>query len=159
MTVFEVLARQHVEIEAAFRDIQHAAAERLDHGVARTLFAALSTRLLACLRAERAVVYPRFAYDAGLSDEIQRAIREHGRIEQAIGELRLAPLAPAAWRTALARLQKRVADHVETEEWILFPVARLRLSTASVTKLADELAAFETAARAMAACSITYDAA
>lgn len=157
MTVFELLARQHVEVETGFRDI-HAALERKDHGTARSLFSRLSTRLLASMRSEHAVVYPAFAYHAGLDDEVKRAIREHGKIEQSINQLRLVPLAPEAWRGALTRLQILVAEHLETEEWILFPVARLRLTTAQTTKLAAEYLAFEAIALPTTRCSITYDA-
>jgi len=158
MTIFELLARQHVEIEGAFRSI-HVALERKDHGLARSLFAKLSTQLLASMRSEHAVVYPTFAYHAGLDDEVKRAIREHQKIEQSINHLRLIPLAPESWRGAVTRLQILVADHLETEEWILFPVARLRLTDAQARKLADEFSAFQTIALPTTGCSITYDAA
>ena len=158
MTIFELLAQEHVEVEAAFRDI-HAALERKDHGVARSLFFGLSTRLLASMRSEHAVVYPCFAYHAGLEEEVRRAIYEHQKIEQSINQLRLIPLAPESWRGALTRLQILVADHLETEEWILFPVARLRLSAARAMKLTDEFIAFQTIALPTTGCSITYDAA
>jgi iron-sulfur cluster repair protein YtfE (RIC family) len=158
MTIFELLAQQHVEIEAAFRDI-HAALERKEHGPARALFAKLSTKLLASMRSEHAVVYPAFAYEAGLEDEVKRAIREHQSIEQSINHLRLIPLSLDSWQGALTRLQVLVADHLETEEWILFPVARLRLSPAQATKLAAEFLAFQTIALPTTSCSITYDAA
>jgi hypothetical protein len=156
MTIFELLARQHVAVEAGFRDI-HAALERKDHGLARALFSKLSAQLLASMRSEHAVVYPSFAYHAGLEDEVKRAIREHQTIEQSINHLRLIPLAPESWRGALTRLQILVADHLETEEWIMFPVARLRLSAAQATKLAAEFTAFQTIALPTTGCSITYD--
>ncbi len=158
MTIFELLARQHVEVEGAFRDI-HAALERKDHGTSRALFSKLSAKLLASMRSEHAVVYPSFAYHAGLADEVKRAIREHQKIEQSINQLRLIPLAPESWRGALTRLQLLVADHLETEEWILFPVARLRLTTEDATRLAAEFSAFQLIALPTSGCSITYDAA
>ena len=158
MTIFELLAQEHVEVEAAFRDI-HAALERKDHGLARSRFGKLSTKLLAAMRSEHAVVYPSFAYQAGLDDEVKRAVREHQTIEQTINHLRLIPLALDAWQGALTRLQVLVADHMETEEWILFPVARLRLSAEQATKLAAEFLAFRTIAMPTTSCSITYDAA
>ena len=156
MTIFELLAKQHVEVEAGFREI-HTALERMDHRRARVLFAALSTKLLACMRSEHAVVYPSFAYHAGLADEIKRAVREHDKIEQSINHLRLIPLAPDAWRGALTRLQFLVAEHLETEEWILFPVARLRLSTEQAQQLATRYSAHVIIALPTTACSITYE--
>jgi hypothetical protein len=158
MTIFELLAQQHVEIHAAFRDI-HAALERKEHGPARALFAKLSTKLLASMRSEHAIVYPAFVYEAGLVDEVKCAIREHQSIEQSINHLRLIPLLLESWQGALTRLQVLVADHVETEEWTLFPVARLRLTPAQATKLAAEFLAFQTIALPTTSCSITYDAA
>lgn len=156
MTIFDLLARQHVEVEAAFHDIQ-SALDRRDHDGARVAFTALSAKLLASMRAEHAVVYPSFAFHAGLDDDVQRAIREHDKIEQAINHLRLVPLAPDAWRGALTRLQVLVADHFETEEWILLPVARLRLSTEQATRLATEFTTHASLALPTTACSITYD--
>lgn len=158
MTIFDVLAQQHVEVDAAFRDI-HASQERKDHGKARALFAALSTKLLACMRAEHAVVYPCFSYEAGLAEEVKRAVREHDKIEQVINHLRLVPLARDAWQGALIRLQILVADHLETEEWILFPVARLRLTSDLATKLAGEFEKHRAMALPTTGCSITYEAA
>ena len=149
MTIFDLLAHEHGEVEGAFRDIH----QTLD----RARFNAFSTKLLACMRAEHAVVYPAFAYHAGLEDEVKRAIREHDKIEQAINHLRLVPLTPDAWRGALTRLQVLVTDHFETEEWILFPVARLRLTTELATRLATEFTAHRTLAMPTTACSITYD--
>jgi len=155
MTIFDVLARQHGEIDGLFRELQAELAA--GHEVeARTRFQALSTKLIACMRAEHAVVYPRFAFEAGLDDEVARAIREHDRIEQAINHLRLAPLAPDAWNGAVTRLQLLVADHLETEEWILFPVARLRLTSEAASKLAADFEAYQPVAAAVAAPSITY---
>jgi hypothetical protein len=158
MTIFELLALQHVDVEVTFRDI-HAAVERNRHDTARSLFTALSTKLLASMCAEHAVVYPTFAYHAGLDDEVKRAIREHGRIEEWINHMRLAPLSHLTWHGALTRLQILVSDHIETEEWILFPVARLRLTSAHTTRLAAEFSAFQALALPTTSCSITYDAA
>ncbi len=156
MTIFEALAQRHAEVDAAFRAI-HAAHERNDTRAALAEFRALSTKLLACMRTEHAIVYPSFAFHAGLDDEVLRAIREHDKIEQAINHLRLAPLAPEAWRGALTRLQVLVADHVETEEWILFPVARLRLTREQAKDLAIDFLAHHARAMMTSACSITYE--
>ncbi|MBA3820622.1 MAG: hemerythrin domain-containing protein [Deltaproteobacteria bacterium] len=155
MTIFEVLAEQHGRVEALFREVQSALGANKDR-VARARFQELSTTLIACMRTEHAIVYPRFAFLAGLDEEVTRAIREHDRIEQAINHLRLGALTPDLYQGALTRLQLLVADHVETEEWILFPVARLRLSTEDARKLADEFRAFQPVAAAAAAPSITY---
>ena len=149
MTIFDLLAQQHAEVEAAFREIH----QTLD----RARFTAFSTKLLASMRAEHAVVYPAFAFHAGLDDEVKRAIREHDKIEQAINHLRLVPLTPDEWRGAFTRLQVLVTDHFETEEWILFPVARLRLATELAKRLATEFTAHATLALPTTACSITYD--
>ncbi|MDQ3366270.1 MAG: hemerythrin domain-containing protein [Myxococcota bacterium] len=155
MTIFDVLAEQHGQIDALFREVQSALGGHKNR-VARARFQELSTKLIACMRTEHAIVYPRFAFLAGLEDEVVRAIREHDKIEQAINHLRLGALAPDLFQGALTRLQLLVADHVETEEWILFPVARLRLTTEDARQLADEFRAFQPVAAAAAAPSITY---
>ena len=117
MTIFEVLAREHADIEALFARVRDATTP----DAAREPFQALAMRLITCMRAEHAIVYPRFAFLAGLDDEVAQAVREHDRVEQAINYLRLSTLEAEAWHAGVARLQQLVRNHVETEEWICRP--------------------------------------
>lgn len=156
MTIFDVLAERQRELETLFRRTTEAfGGGRSDE--ARSLAQELTTKLLACMRAEHSIVYPCFAFSAGLGDEVARAIEEHGRIEDAINWLRIGPQDDWAWRGALTALQLMVANHVETEEYFLFPVARLRLTPEQASQLAREFATFEPLAASVAQPSITYD--
>lgn len=153
MTIFEVLAREHAEIDARFTRVRDASTPE----AAREPFQALATKLITCMRAEHAIVYPRFAFLAGLDDEVAQAVREHDRVEQAINYLRLSTLGPDAWHAGVSRLQQLVRNHLETEEWILIPVARLRLSNEDIVKIGEEFLSFEPIAASAAAPSITYE--
>ena len=157
-TIFEVLGRQHGELDTLFRQVHDALVSGRE-STARHRFAELSTRLLGFMHAEHSIVYPQFAFMAGLEDEVRRAVREHDQIEQAINHLRLAPLSAEEFQGALTRLQCLLADHLETEEWILFPVATLRLSGDDARRIAAEYLAYEPVAMSVAQPSITYDAA
>lgn len=156
MTIFEVLGRQHGELDTMFRQVHDAlASSRMD--AARDMFQKLSTKLLGMMHAEHAVVYPQFVFLADLGDEVSRAIREHSKIEEAVNHVRLAPLDADGFCGAVMKLQLMIADHHETDEWILFPVATLRLSGDAQRKLATEYQAYEPLAEAVAAPSITWD--
>jgi hypothetical protein len=157
-TIFEVLGRQHGELDTLFRQV-HGTLATGRESAARTRFAELSTRLLGMMHAEHSIVYPQFAFLAGLEDEVRRAVREHDQIEQRINHLRLAPLALEAFADGLTQLQCLLADHQETEEWILFPVATLRLSGDDARRIAAEYLAYGPVAMSVAQPSITYDAA
>jgi hypothetical protein len=156
MTIFEVLGRQHGELDTMFRQVHdRLASGRID--AARETFQSLSTKLLGMMHAEHTVVYPKFVYLADLGDEVSRAIREHSKIEDAVNHIRLAPLDAEGFRGAVTRLQVLISDHQETEEWILFPVATLRMSGDVQRQLATEYQAYEPLAEAVAAPSITWD--
>jgi len=153
MTIIDVLEAQHRDLDAWFDDVNDAA----DIERARTLFRELSTKLLARMRAENAVVYPRIAFSCKLRDEVCRATCEHERIEAAVNELRLAAMEPEEWRVAVCVLQQRVADHAAAEHWSLFSLAAIVMSHAELCRIANDYLAFEAASAAIAAASITYE--
>lgn len=153
MTIVEVLEAQHRDLEAWFDAINDAA----DIERARAMFRALSTTLLARMRAEHAVVYPRIAFACKLRDEVSRATQEHERIEAAVNALRLAAMDPEEWRVAVCVLQQRVADHAAAERWSLFSLAEIVMSHEDLRRIADDYRALESSASALAATSITYE--
>ncbi len=155
-TIFEVLGRQHGALDTLFRQVHDALATGRERA-AREGFAKLSTRVLGLMHAEHSIVYPQFAFLAGLSDEVSRAIREHDRIEQTINHIRLVPLTVEEFQGAVTRLQVLISDHLETAEWILFPVATMRLSGDDARRIASEYLAYEPVATSVAAASITWD--
>jgi iron-sulfur cluster repair protein YtfE (RIC family) len=156
MTIFEVLAQRHGELERLFHDVDEAVAAS-KHRLARAVFRELSVKLIACLRAEHAVVYPRFAYLAQLETEVAEASREHDAIERAINHIRLAMLTPDEWHEAVKRLQAQVAAHATTEEWVVFPMARLVIGDEDLRAIGAQFVAYEPIAASVAGASITYD--
>lgn len=155
MTIFDVLANRQRTIEALFRRV-HAAALP-EHRPALAAFVGLSTRLIAVMRAERAVVYPAFVVDAGLDEEVGLARQQHDAIERSIHEIRLAGLTTEAWQGAVTQLHAMVTEHHELEELMLVPMARLRISPEHARKLAADFVVSELLAMTVAGVSITYE--
>ena len=153
MTIVEVLEAQHRDLDAWFDDVNDAA----DIERARAMFRDLSTKLIARMRAEHAVVYPRIAFGCKLRDEVCHATREHERIEAAVNELRLADMPADEWRVAVCVLQQLVADHHAAEHWSLFSLASIVMSHAELCRIADDYLAFEASSVTTAAASITYE--
>src|SRR5262249_46289876 len=135
-TVFDALRGSQHEVETLFRAV-HDVIETGRVELARTLFRRIAIRLIATTRAKAAVVYPRFAHDAGLRTEVEQALPEHAEIERMIDGLRIARLDDAEWRAALDDLAQLVLDHAEREECTLFPMARLALTTEAAREIAD----------------------
>jgi hypothetical protein len=156
VTIFEILSEKQEAIEALFRRT-HDAANAGDIDGARAVFGELSVRLVGVMRTEHAVVYPMFVYSAGLGAEVTQALRDHREIEDAINHIRLGGLEPEAWAGAVVRLHGRVATHLDLEELVMFPLARLRLTGDEMRKLAEDFRAVEPRTLAVAGPSITYE--
>lgn len=155
MTIFDVLTRQHREVEELFGDVQNAInTSQLE--LARVAFQLLSNKLIAGMHAEHTMVYPQLAKHAGLGDEVAEAVRDHDAIEQAINHVRVGTVTDDQWCEGVARLGKLVADHADFEEENLFPMARLSLTTAQVYALAADYARVKSVEAPMAGVSITY---
>jgi hypothetical protein len=156
MSIFEVLGRQQREIEELFGDIKNAVSTN-QRELAYVTFQLLSMKLIAAMRAEHAVVYPRFERDAKLIDEVAQARREHDAIEQLITRIRVTGLRKDAWAREVAALAKLVAQHAELEEYTLFPLAALAIPMAELSKIGVEYKACHTMATSVAGPSITYE--
>ena len=156
MSIFEVLAhhqREIVELLVAVR----AAITRGRRDQADVTFQRAAIQLLAGLRAEHAVVYPRLAHVPGLVAEVAQARREHDEIEQTLNRLRVGRLLPALWDAELERLARQVEQHADLEELSLFPIASLALSPRELAKIGADYVACLERARSVAGPSITYE--
>ncbi len=155
-TIFEALRRSHRDVEELFGDVQNA----VDSGqieLAKTLFQLVSVKLVATMRAEHSVVYPRFAKDAHLVDEVSQALREHSGIERMIDLLRVGGLRADEWCDAIAQLGSLVADHADGEECTLFPIASLSFDTKALTEIAVDYLNCVNQTLPIAGASITWE--
>jgi hypothetical protein len=156
MTIFDALRKTHREIEDLFGDVQDAV--HCDRpGLAEELFQLLTVKIVSAMRAEHAVVYPRFAKEAHLVDEVAEALREHDGIERMIDLLRVGGLPFAEWCEGIAQLGTLVADHADSEECELFPIASLSLTTETLQDIAQDYVARMDQTAPIAGASITYD--
>ena len=154
MTIFELLTRDHRQLDMRFREV-HAFMVDGQLEAAHEAFQALSVTLLGSMRAEHAVVYPRFAF-VGLREEVTQALREHDQIEQTVNHIRLAGLPAAEWQRSVELLERQIRAHVEAEETVLFPFARWALSDQDALDLAAEFEGYQPFAASVSGPSITY---
>ena len=155
-TIFDVLRKTHREVEELFGDVQNAIhTEQFD--IAETLFQLVSVKLVSAMRAEHAVVYPRFARDANLVDEIAQALREHDGIERMIDLIRIGGLPRVEWCETIGQLGTLVADHADCEECTLFPLASLELTTDQLQEMARDFQDRVKQTAPIAGASITYE--
>lgn len=156
MSIFEVLGRQQHQIEELIEDtIQQMAKGQRE--LAFVTFQLLSNKLIACMRAEHATVYPRLERDASLVTEVAQARAEHEAIEDAITRLRVAGLRRSAWLVELSNLARLVERHAELEEFTLFPIAALTFSSEQLAEMGEQFTAALAMASTVADAAITYE--
>jgi hypothetical protein len=155
MSIFDQLGKQQREISELFCDTRRALSTD-QRGLATVLFQLAANKLIACMRAEHAVVYPRFADVDGLVAEVAQARREHETIEDSINRLRIAGLHGDAWDAELDRLVRMFEQHTDLEELSLFPIAGLSLTTRELVKIGVDFAAYLARSTSVAGASITY---
>ena len=156
MSIFEVLALHRREVAGSLSEVRSALASG-QRAHAEETFQRAAIQLLAGLRAEHAVVYPRLTDVPGLVAEVAQARGEHDEIEQTLNRLRVGQLAPELWDAELDRLARQVEQHADLEELSLFPIASLALSPRELTKIGADYVAYLERARSVAGPSITYE--
>lgn len=156
MSIFDALRATHREIEGLFGDVQNAIATE-QHELAEMLFQLASVKIVSAMRAEHSVVYPRFAREAGLVDEVSQALREHDGIERMIDMLRVGGLQSTEWCTAVHQLGTLVADHADCEECTLFPIAGLSFSSDQLAEMGRDYQERVKQIAPIAGTSITYE--
>lgn len=156
MSAFDALSRHQREIDELLGDVRNAIATD-QRALAETTFQLLAIKLMACMKAEHAVVYPRLADVAGLVAEVAQARREHDAIEQTLNRLRVGGLHAEAWDGELDRLARQIAAHTDLEEFSLFPIASLALTAKELARIQTDYLAYHARSTAVAGPSITYE--
>ncbi len=155
MSIFEQLGKQQRQIEELFCDVRRALSSE-QRALAHTLFQGVANKLIACMRAEHATVYPRFADIDGLVAEVSLARQQHQGIEDVINTLRIGGLSGDAWDAELDRLIRMFEQHTDLEELSMFPIASLSLSTKQLIKIGTDFASYLACSASVAGASITY---
>jgi hypothetical protein len=156
MSIFDQLGKQQREIRELFCDMRRAVSTD-QRNLAQVLFQLAANKLIACMRAEHAVVYPRFADVDGLVAEIAQARRDHALIEDTINRLRIGGLHGDEWDAELDKLIRLYDQHADLEELSLFPIAGLSMTTRELLKIGVDFATYLASSTAVAGASITYD--
>ena len=156
MTIFDQLGKQQREIGELFCDTRRALSTE-QRGLAVVLFQLAANKLIACMRAEHAVVYPRFADVGGLVTEVSQARRDHEEMEDSINQLRVGGLHGDSWDAELDHLVRMFVQHADFEELAVFPIAGLALTTTQLVKLGVDFAAYLARSTSVAGASITYE--
>jgi hypothetical protein len=130
----ELLARQHVEIDALFEQIAS------DGGDKAKLFEELADKLAAHAMIEEKVFYPSvMAKDT--ADLLRGAVEDHLEIKRALVELLELSIDDEEFDDLLDELAETIGHHVHEEEAELFTLVRAQLSEEELVELGDELLA------------------
>jgi len=156
MSLFDVLAKQQRTLQELLEDTQKQAIAG-QRELAHVTFQLASNKLIACMRAEHATVYPRLEREAGLHSEVAQARREHDAIEHAINRLRVGGLSREAWKTELASLIKMFEEHSDLEEFTLFPIAALTFTAEELVTLGEDFTISLALSSTVADPAITYE--
>ncbi len=156
MSIFEQIGKQQRQISELFCDTRRALSTE-QRGLAVVLFQVAANKLIACMRAEHAVVYPRFADVDGLVAEVSQARRDHEEMEDSINQLRVGGLHGDSWDAELDHLIRLFLQHADLEELSLFPIAGLALTTTQLVKIGVDFAAHLARTTSVAGASITYE--
>lgn len=140
-TIFEVLAREHRELEARFAHVQRLGAVNIDR--ARAEYDRLAVRLVGHLRTVINVLYPRLASFGELLDDIDDLSSNLDGVERTITDLRTPSSTPSEWLRAVRRLEDDIEEHVESAERDVFPFAKRALSVADAVTLARDFLGYE----------------
>lgn len=156
MSIAYRLGQHHRDIESRFGDVREALS-MLQGGIAVVLFQIAAKKLIACIRAQHAVVFPRFADIPELVHDVVKACQQHERIEDSINQLRIGGLPGLAWNAELERLISLLRQNVDLIELSMFPIAGLKMMPRQLTKIGIDYATFLEHSTSVAGASITYD--
>jgi hemerythrin superfamily protein len=145
------LVHEHRRIAAMFDIVLGTPANEPDDRLAK--FAILARELLAHAHAEDEVVYEQLAGSAAVGSWIDRSRDEHQRIEALIREIEQLGDANEHWMNRVKALELAVEHHVDVEEHLVIPRARVALDDGRV----DRLLRPYTAARAREEAAIELD--
>jgi len=136
-TIFQVLAHEHRDLEARFAAVHGLTGT--DFPQARAHYPQLAHAILAHLRAEATVLWPRLAGIPVLATLLAQGRADHARIEAEARALAHPSLTPSEWLRGLRRLEADLEHLIEREETHVFPVARRTLDPGESQRLAAAL--------------------
>ena len=136
-TVFQVLAKEHRDLEARFSQLFERA--QTDIEGARDDYRELAAAILAHLHAEGAVLFPALARIAALERILDGSRADHARIEADALSLDRPNLTTSEWLRALKRLHGDVVRLIEREESHVYPAARRAMPLEEANDLARAL--------------------
>lgn len=136
-TVFQVLAKEHRDLEARFADLFERAVTDIDG--ARAAYQDLAAAILAHLHAEDAVLLPALARIDALASILDGSRADHARLEADALALDRPNLTASEWLRALKRLHADLVHSIEREESNVYPAARRTMPLGEAHDLARAL--------------------
>lgn len=133
-TVFQVLAKEHRDLEAQFAALFERAATDIEG--ARADYQPLVAEIVAHLHAEGAVLFPALARIAALAPILDGSRADHARLESDALALDRANLTTSEWLRALKRLHGDLVHLIEREEAHVYPAARRAMPLGEANDLA-----------------------
>ena len=136
-TVFQVLAKEHRDLEGRFAQLFERAATDIEG--ARADYRELAAAILAHLHAEGAVLFPALARIDALAQILVGSRADHARIEADALSLDRPNLTTSEWLRALKRLHADLVRLIEREESHVYPAARRAMPIEEANHLAHAL--------------------
>lgn len=139
MSIFQDLGQEYRDIDELFLDTREAISLG-NEGAVPILYELAARKLIACMRAEDAVVYPQFADIAELVETVTSIRSVHERIEGSLGRLEIAGLDGEAWSAEIERLICLLGVSIDLKELSLFPIAGLAMTTQQLVQIGVDFA-------------------
>lgn len=134
MLATELLMEQHAQVAALIER----AREESDDGARIRLLGRIAEELTLHAALEENFVYP-LLKQVGLSDEADRSVQEHEVVRELIGRILELEKHDPEISDTLDQLDDAVRDHVQAEEYGLFPVILTRLDRPELEKLTAQM--------------------
>lgn len=141
MTIYELLRKDHREVEKLFESIEDCLDDE-NFSKAQSLFETLRTELVAHSKAEQEVFYEPLkvvSHDEEGKDLSWEGEQEHHVIALLLNELSRLPVEEEAWKAKIKVLSEIVDHHVEEEEGEIFKEARKCFSNQEAKEIARNM--------------------
>lgn len=147
MNAFEILKRDHREVDALMAQLEKADGSASDKQTFETLRESLTVHA----EAEETIVYPALEEFEETEAEAEHSYDEHAEVKALLAQMgELEPKSPE-FQNLLAELKSNVQHHVKEEEGELFPKGEELLSDDELEEMGREIMEFKEESMADAA--------
>jgi iron-sulfur cluster repair protein YtfE (RIC family) len=137
MDVFQILSKDHREVDQLFEQI-----EKTDtRGAKRRerILQKLREELELHTRIEEKILYPELKKHSGTKELVEEALEGHGEVKQMLQEIGKLSAEDDQWSEMVNELKMAVQHHVSEEQDQMFPAARKELDGSRIKQLGQQI--------------------